>query len=494
MTIVYPVGPVRTIAPWGKPFGIDWSAISQWASQLADACTEFAVPEERAAGHVTIESQGKRTALQINQRYGNTYGLMQVNPLYHQGLIESLAGGRFTSADEAGQALIDAPSLALRVGCGVLRRYFDQYHDWDQASSAFFLGNNRWDGADSENGNTGPQYRTSLNGLIDELTAVAEEETPVSDLVFKTLKPPAYDTRIVVKPWEGAGFDRVPPRNNVGMCMHKWWGTGDKYALYRLFSTGGERQADALVDWSITQEGEVVLLNEPWGTRAGWANGPANNLEGDGVQFVRQLGVGAVNGRLVSCEFEGRDEPLTAAQMQRGSDLWAYYYDQWEVPYTEYPMNPKVGLVTDLDHWEIGDKECPFAGARGQRSQFQDLVRGKLKAAQTQGGSTDPIPPVNPPQPDHSWIPDGMTEDVVEGLFGTLERVDMDGTVTNVGFDPRGVISNAWLARGAELKMYPQAQRWFKLKDGATTRNVVSFSSGWVLMGTDGDRGSWKWL
>lgn len=342
-------------------------------------------------------------------------------------------------------------------------------------------------------GNNPDHYGRRAADLIDALP-LREEESPVPDLVFKTLRPPAYDTRIVVKPWEGAGFDRVPPRNNVGMCMHKWWGTGDKYALYRLFSTGGERQADALVDWSITQEGEVVLLNEPWGTRAGWANGPANNLEGDGVQFVRQLGVGAVNGRLVSCEFEGRDEPLTAAQMQRGSDLWAYYYDQWEVPYTEYPMNPKVGLVTDLDHWEIGDKECPFAGARGQRSQFQDLVRGKLKAAQTQGGSTDPIPPVNPPQPDHSWIPDGMTEDVVEGLFGTLERVDMDGTVTNVGFDPKGVISNAWLARGAELKMYPQAQRWFKLKDGATTRNVVSFSSGWVLMGTDGDRGSWKWL
>lgn len=343
-------------------------------------------------------------------------------------------------------------------------------------------------------GNNPDAYGRQAAELINQLPLLEEEEKPVTDLVFKTLRPPTYITRIVPKPWEGAGFDRVPPRNNVGMCMHKWWGYGDELSLYRLFGTGGERQADALTDWSITQEGVVTLLNEPWGTRAGWANGPANHLEGDGVQFVRQLGVGAVNSRLVSVEFEGKDEPLTEQQMEKGSSLWAYYYDQWEVPYTEYPMNPKVGLVTDLDHWEIGDKQCPFAGARAQRSQFQDRVRGKLKAAQTKEGTTEPIPPVNPPQPDHSWIPDGMTEDVVEGLFGTLERVNPDGSVVEVGFDPKGIISNAWLARGADLKLYPEAQRWFKLQDGATVRNVVSFSSGWVLMGTDGDRASWKWL
>lgn len=320
------------------------------------------------------------------------------------------------------------------------------------------------------------------------------ENTGEKSLVFGTLKPPPYDTRIVVKPWVGAGYDVVPPRNNIGMCMHKWWGYGDRYSLYRLFSTGGERQADALTDWSLTQEGELVMLNEPWKTRAGWANGPANDLEGDGIQFVRQLGVSAVNGRLVSVEFEGKDETLTQAQMNIGSSLWAYYYDAWKVPYTQYPLHPKFNLVTDLDHWEIGDKACPFAGARSQRSAFQDMVRGKLKAAQTKTGTDVPVPPVNPPVIDHEWLPDGMTEDMVKTLFGTLTRHNIDGTTTKATFDKKGVISNAWLARGAELRMYPAAQNWFKLSDDDRIRNVISFSNGWVFMGNDNDRASWKWL
>ncbi|MGE0541267.1 MAG: transglycosylase SLT domain-containing protein [Dehalococcoidia bacterium] len=493
MTLTFPIGPIQTPCPEGGSCGIEWSAIARWAKVIEAAAAEFDVPAPRIAATIVIESRGNRNAIQRNAQ-GDSFGLMQVVPRFWEGLIEQLAGQRFPNENAAGQAMIDAPSLAVRVGAAVLRSFYDEVQDWDKASSMFFLGRPKvpgvyWDGWDTENGNSGPAYRASLNGLMEELTV-----TDAPDLVFKTLRPPAYITRIVPKPWEGAGFDRVPPRNNVGMCMHKWWGYGDELSLYRLFGTGGERQADALTDWSITQEGVVTLLNEPWGTRAGWANGPANHLEGDGVQFVRQLGVGAVNSRLVSVEFEGKDEPLTEQQMEKGSSLWAYYYDAWEVPYTQYPLNPKVGLVTDLDHWEIGDKECPFAGARAQRSQFQDRVRGKLKAAQTQGGTTDPIPPVIPPEPDHSWIPDGMTEDVVRGLFGTLERIDMDGTTTNVGFDPAGVISNAWLARGADLKMYPEGQRWFRLQDGATVRNIVSFSNGWLLLGNDGDRSSWKWL
>ena len=321
------------------------------------------------------------------------------------------------------------------------------------------------------------------------------ESKPAETITFGNVKHPPYETHIVPKPWEGAGFDRVPPRKVVGVCDHKWWGYGDALALVRLFGTGGERQGDALTDYSITQEGEVVLLNEWWGTRSPWANGPANDLEGDGPLFVRKLGVGAVNARLVSIENEGKDDRLTDIQFRRTAELHAYLFDSCRVPYDQYPYNPNVGCVTSLQHWELGPKQCPFAGMRSQTDALQDAVRGILKAAQT-GGTDEPIPPVDPPEPDHDWLPDGMTIDIVRALFGKGVRHNADGTETEVVFDEKGVISNAWLARGAKDKAYPGFQEWWVTKDSATGKNrhVVAFNNGWVLFGDGADRSSWKWL
>lgn len=347
--------------------------------------------------------------------------------------------------------------------------------------------------APSSDGNDEGRYVNIIEGYARDYGTGGSTPVPDTNLVFGNCRPPDYITAIIQKPWVGAGYDPVPPRNNVGMCMHKWWGFGDEYSITRLMSTGGERQADAMVDWSITQEGVVTLTNEPWKTRAGWANGPANHLEGDGVLFVRTLGVGAVNSRLVSCEFEGKDEPLTEDQMEKGSSLWAYYYDAWKVPWDVYPMHPAYNIVTDLDHWEIGDKECPFKGARSQRSHFQDMVRGKLKAGQV-AGSSDPIPPPNPPAPDHDWLPDGLTEDQVEILFGTLTRHRPDGSTVEVGFDAQGVISNAWLGRGQKDKAFPEARDWWEMVDAeGVIRHVVSFANGWLLFGSTG-RDSWRWM
>lgn len=315
-------------------------------------------------------------------------------------------------------------------------------------------------------------------------------------ITFGNVPHPRYERHIVPKPWEGAGFDRVAPRKPVGLCMHKWWGFGDKLALVRLFGTGGERQGDALTDYSLTQEGELVLLNEPEGTRSPWANGAADHLEGDGPLFVRKLGVSAVNARLLSVEFEGKDEPLTRLQMEVGSSLWAHWFDRVKVPWNEYPNNPHVGCVTDLDHWEFASKECPFAGARSQRTMFQDMVRGKMRSAQ-EGGSPSPIPSPNPPAPDHDWLPDGLTERAVRSMFGQGTRHNADGSTTMFGFDQKGIISNAWLARGAKDKQYPPAGDWWVVQDTTTTagnRHIVTFRNGWVLFGESDNRATWKWM
>ena len=313
-------------------------------------------------------------------------------------------------------------------------------------------------------------------------------------IVFGNIAHPAYEKKIVPKPWEGAGFDRVPPRRIVGMCMHKWWGYGDKYALVRLFGTGGERQADALTDYSLTQEGELVMLNEPEGTRSPWANGGSDGLEGDGILFTRTLGTIAINARLVSVEFEGKAEGLTESQLEIGSQLWAYWFDRCKVPWDEYPNNPAVHCVTDMDHYEFATKDCPFAGAKSQRTAFQDRVRGKMKSAQL-GGSPEPVPTPNPPDPNHNWLPSGMTPEIVRELFGVGIRIDVDGTETTFGFDINGIISNAWLAQGEKHKMYPSVQFWWRISDPAQVviRNMVSFSNGWILDGENGNRATWKW-
>lgn len=346
--------------------------------------------------------------------------------------------------------------------------------------------------APSSDGNDEQRYVDVIEKYAKKYGGSTVPDVPATEYKFGNCKVPNYDTKIVVKPWVGAGYDVVPPRNNVGMCMHQWWGYGDKYSLYRLFSTGGERQADALVDWSLTQEGELVMLNEPWKTRAGWANGGSDGLEGYGTLFVRTLGVGAINGRLVSCEFEGKGDPLTDAQMDIGSSLWAYYFDSFRVPWDSYPLNPAVGCVTDLDHYEFATKDCPFSGARNQRHVFQSLVKGKLKAGQT-GTDSGPVDPN--PQPDHSWLPKGLTVEIVRELFGTGEKHNPDGTTASFAFDEKGLISNAWLAEGTKTNQYPAALDWWRINDSnnQVVRNIVTFSNGRLLQGNDGDRASWSW-
>jgi hypothetical protein len=117
-------------------------------------------------------------------------------------------------------------------------------------------------------------------------------------IVFGTATHPDVEKTMVDTPWISAGDEPVPTgRHTVGMGMHTWWGFGDQDAVVRLFGPGGERQADAITASSLTLEGELVMRNEPWGTRAGWAHGPAHHLDGDGPRFIRTRGVGAVHRR-----------------------------------------------------------------------------------------------------------------------------------------------------------------------------------------------------
>lgn len=491
MTLLFPAGPVVTYAPWGQPFGIDWSAVGQWARQLAEACTEFEVPEDRAAGHVTIESQGKRNALQINHQYGNTYGLMQVNPIYHQALIERLAGRRFKSPDEAGQALLDSATLALRAGCGVLRGYFDQYGDWDQASSAFFLGNPRWEGQDSENGNTGPRYRASLIGLIAEL-----EEARVPDTInWDPIPWPKMRDAIVAKPYDGAGFYRVAARGPriVGSCNHITDGvpSGDQIAWYQqFFGTGGERALDALTDTVIARNGEIGLLND-WrdpnrgGTRAGFANGTTDGLEGDGIPFYQWYP--EINDVLVSKEHvttSGR--ALTDAQMESSIAFSAANAQAVKCPWDTYPYHPgRHNVNIEQLHRNFAPKACPAEPFIS--THYPVLLREvKARLQKQQTGSSNPGDPTPAPEPEGGW-PFGFGLDAMTYFFGTLVRYDG----VKLGFDPTGPLSLLWANRCKLEGKFPEAESWVQFSG----RDVVQWEGGWTAIreGTD-PRATWSWL
>jgi hypothetical protein len=315
-------------------------------------------------------------------------------------------------------------------------------------------------------------------------------------VVFGKVAHPPYKKLIVVKPWEGAGFTRVAPRSNVGVCNHETWGYGNGPAYQAFFGTGGERQADALVDYYIDQDGTITMLNDPRGTRAPWASG-GDNPRGDGPAFIRKLGALAINSRLVSIENEGKVDGYTPAQLDANARLCAYWFDQAKVPWDAYPLHPGHQIVTDLEHWEFG-KECPFDKKRAQTDARQDLTRGYMRAAQEQTAPT-PLPPPSPIEnPGHAWWPAGWTEAALATRFGELTLEHESGWEQVTRFDPLGAISNAWVARGAKeglaLPQMPRPLRWWRLDvPGAVRQDVVAFEQNWRLQRV-GDRDGFQWV
>lgn len=153
--------------------------------------SESGVPASRIGGHVIIESNGDARAIQRNNQNGWSYGLMQIVPFTadpqrqgwegHHALVRQIAG---LPATATRQQVIDAlydPVTNLRVGCAILADLKRGYGSWDKASSAFFLGNPDWRGADTVNGNTGTWYRDALNDWIVKIEA--GEGTPVTTMI-----------------------------------------------------------------------------------------------------------------------------------------------------------------------------------------------------------------------------------------------------------------------------------------------------------------------
>lgn len=339
-------------------------------------------------------------------------------------------------------------------------------------------------------------------------------------LTYGKVPHPDFIDRYIPDEQTGAWND-LGPRVPVGVCRHTMvgtlWGT-DKW--FR-FDPDTNRWPSGLTDYGVggSTDGEYdgVLLrwNNPRGIRSGWANGGSDGLEGDGIPFVRVMGVNGINRNLVSIERSDGGLPYTQLmsdkQFETIAQLEAYWMDQARVPHTTYPRNPNVfnaqykdGIITDLHHLEFAIKGCPWKPVIDEVIRFQARVREILK--QWQGdASTDPVPPSIPAG--DIW-PNGWTTEQLIDRFGEMPRIDLrkglSGMVTSVlTFNPQGVVSNAWVKRAADAGItdykripMPSHLTVTASKDGVSSETVIIPRSGypdWVLFKGDGNAG-WMWL
>lgn len=185
-----PTGPITTP---GIPRA-DWSDITRYDDLIHTEADPVGWPIDRIRGHIVIESGGNPRAIQRNASNGFSYGLLQIVP-YGVGwdgwnaLVREKAGLRSSAGrDKVVDALYD-PKINIAVGVAILESFYQQHGTLDKASSAFFLGNPNWRGADTVNGNSGLWYRDTLAALIAEQKTFLPAD-PIEVIVGGAYYPP----------------------------------------------------------------------------------------------------------------------------------------------------------------------------------------------------------------------------------------------------------------------------------------------------------------
>lgn len=320
--------------------------------------------------------------------------------------------------------------------------------------------------------------------------------------------PEQIELHDIVSDGPNSAFDRLGARRDVGTCTHRM--VGSLLGTHGYFQ--GEARQRSLTDFGIggPWDGEFDGTIYQWVPRglkiAPWANGPANDLDGDGIAFVQALGVEAVNRDLRSIELSDggdTDNPYgpeaTPKQFTAHVALVARIFDQAEVPWNQFPLNPAAGVVTYLEHWEIGPKECPFPPVRAQVGATQAAVRGLLRLHQTGVGvEPEPIPvtPATPVQPYSASLDQAFLRE----MWGEPRRiyrngnaaVDAQGRAKTYPWNPRWTPCSAWIHRAREEQEFPNPGDWETVPAGIVgPSSMIPFSNGWILLHFP-DRG-WKW-
>lgn len=319
--------------------------------------------------------------------------------------------------------------------------------------------------------------------------------------------PEGIELRDLVSAGPNTAFDRLGERRDLGVCVHRMVGSlRGTDAYFR----GGARKR-ALTDFGIggPWDGDLDGAIYQWVPRgaaiAPWANGPANDLDGDGIAFVQALGISAVNRDLRSIELSDGGNianpfgsSATPRQFAALVNLVAYRFDQAEVPWDRFPLNPAVGVVTYLEHWEFGPKECPFPPVRNAVNAIQAAVRSVLKLHQTGVGVTPA--PVPAPKPVVTPYSAELDQSFLRQRWGAPRRIYLDsraaiderGAVKHYPWNPKWAPCSAWIHRARTEREFPTPGDWQSLpRQPGGPVSMIPFANGWVLLRFE-DQG-WRW-
>lgn len=319
--------------------------------------------------------------------------------------------------------------------------------------------------------------------------------TPPANITFGRVKKPPVMARHLTQDRKPSGWSWLGKRNIVGTCVHRMEGT--LRGSEQHFLSNDPHGRDALTDYGIggALDGDLDGIIWEWiaegDDRSPWASGPSDGLEGDGPAFVRAYGVSAINRDLRSVELSGKgDTPVTPKQFEAACHLIAYFHDQARVPWHLFPVHPVSNVVTQMQHREFARKNCPERVVINLTNEYQARVREIMRVAQT--GTV--APPVDPPKPPEPVVPYSAAKDqaFLRKRFGELVRYDANGKeIARAGFDPKGIISSAWIHRADQEDTWPSAQMWAASAEGKY-RQIVTFSNGWILLDL-GDKPGWRW-
>lgn len=309
----------------------------------------------------------------------------------------------------------------------------------------------------------------------------------------------------------GAGYNQLSAvRKLVGVAFHEWMGVSSLTFHKQFFACSspgvcpssytcypGERCADALVDGFVMKDGTMVLINDPWGTRAPWASGGGGPYEGDGAAFASVFGSAGFNSRLFSVEVvKLTNENYTAAQIQTLGEWSAYIHDQDGQAWDEHPYTSKYKCVTDILHYEAS------AGTSCGRNELDDVTKVQavakqiMRSYQEQITVPGPIQPEVPVQPDPP-LPGNADANKAAAAFGSLRRVNTinDSVSSGHTYDPKGPISLEYTrqcvaAYGLDYSKWPTGEDWVVMNDSGKTLQIITFSNDWRLVSA-AERAGW---
>lgn len=357
--------------------------------------------------------------------------------------------------------------------------------------------------APGSDGNDEARYVAVIAAEVDRLPFEGPGPAVPAEPTLDPWRPypwPAMVRMIVPKPWEGAGFDRCAFRRPLvrGFCTHITDGGGTIEGIRDLFATGGQRQGDALTDLVIGRDGRIGLLNDwrdpNWGgTRAGWANGGVDGLEGDGVAYYRKFP--DINVNLVSCEhIATAGQAWTDAMIAASIEVRTALMQELRVPASSYPVRPEWGVSSEQQHRNFATKSCP---AEPYISTVSKVVLREVRArlAAWQGSGAGDAPEV--PAPAATLTKWGLSLEHVADLWGSMTRVNGDGTSDELPFNPDGALSLLWLARCEREGRFPEAEsiRIYDARLAAGRERFATWEGGWTAwLPVDNQRAGWRWL